>query len=850
MKKISLLLAMLMMVISGAWASIDTSKSYCLVEKTTGRYVAAGVSGAEGAFGLNASGTTGDQFTLTAGETEGTYTLATKSGKNFGTNGWNTADAAGTTWTVTEGTGDYAGYYTFYQTTPSNTGYLGYQSAHDPSLYVNCGTSDGIYFELKEVSTASVTYNFKFNGEQIATSTVDAVVGAAYPTPVLTLENTHTDAYTVSGTPEGTVPATGGTATITVTENLPFKVSTSLDDATWYTMTIGENKYYTYYEADSTSMALSRTTTTYADADLFCFMGNIVKGFTIYNKAAGEGKVLSSSSNPYDGNSGGSTYVTLQDKGTSGLCQTWDIQKSSNISGENGFYMAMHGLAANVRMNNRDGNLAFWNTGADAGSTFLVTELTESAAKTALRAAITSASAAIGTNPGYYSQSAVDDAQAVLDASTSTDDDYTTATTTLNNSMIMPEEGKVYQIVSALPGFETQQSEKKAMYANGTTMGWKKQTTDDASMYWTLAPVEGGYAMVNFFTNQYAGVQASQSATYPMSTEATVLTLTNLGSGQFNLKTTGSGYAMHAGDHSSGAGVSGNVIAWDGSSNSASAWYIVEGDEATATAAAKTTFATIQGHTLFQNVDDAVIVKAQEIGEIADINTAINAVNAIDPETATFAEMGACYAANAATINSLTAYGTLTDIVYTLKPGYGTLCLPCWGGWGTLTTDEFAAYTCSGLEDGSASTLALTALTEMNPKTPFIVENKTSDDITFEFIGWNKVTDDTKIFTSGLLTGTIAEMTAEDGTYVLQKQGDVTGFYQVAPGEEPTISAYHCYLTAPSTGARVLTFGGEATAISGLNANVNSKDGKFIQNGRMVIVKNGKKFNAAGQIVK
>ena len=72
---------------------------------------------------------------------------------------------------------------------------------------------------------------------------------------------------------------------------------------------------------------------------------------------------------------------------------------------ENGFYMAQKGFASN-RMNNRDGKLAYWNGGADNGSTFTVelrpssvAELTTLAAQAeALLAQIT-----IGEAVGQYS---------------------------------------------------------------------------------------------------------------------------------------------------------------------------------------------------------------------------------------------------------------------------------------------------------------------------------------------------------------------------------------------------------------------------------------------------------------
>ena len=44
------------------------------------------------------------------------------------------------------------------------------------------------------------------------------------------------------------------------------------------------------------------------------------------------------------------------------------------------------------------------------------------------------------------------------------------------------------------------------------------------------------------------------------------------------------------------------------------------------------------------------------------------------------------------------------------------------------------------------------------------------------------------------------------------------------------------------------TYGESATGITDINADSNKKDGKYLENGKIVIIKNGKKFNINGLV--
>ena len=149
MRKISSILTLLLLccsVIVQAAVSFDSSKKYYIIENTTGRYVASGVTGTQGYFGLKPTDQKGDKFTFTAVGDK--WTLQTYRGDNFGATTWNTANTS-TQWTIAEA-GD--GLYTFYQNSSGNPGYLNYQSNHDPSLYVDGGSSTVNKFRIVEAS--------------------------------------------------------------------------------------------------------------------------------------------------------------------------------------------------------------------------------------------------------------------------------------------------------------------------------------------------------------------------------------------------------------------------------------------------------------------------------------------------------------------------------------------------------------------------------------------------------------------------------------------------------------------------------------------------------------------------
>ena len=207
------------------------------------------------------------------------------------------------------------------------------------------------------------------------------------------------------------------------------------------------------------------------------------------------------------------------------------------------------------------------------------------AARAELQAAINNANATIGTNPGFKPEASIkpltEAAQAIHDDTNKTLEEIEAAITDLNTnvnavSIIMPEEGKTYQIISALPAFEQQQGHKKAMYDNGTQMRWGQLNTESRSFYWTFTASDDKYILQNVGTERYPGVQTKSNTAVPSQEGSNTVTLASLGSAQFTLTATGCTSALHAFGHTSGAGIDNYICVWTAGLNSASAWYIVE----------------------------------------------------------------------------------------------------------------------------------------------------------------------------------------------------------------------------------------------------------------------------------
>ncbi len=147
------------------------------------------------------------------------------------------------------------------------------------------------------------------------------------------------------------------------------------DGTTWYTIQIGQQGYVLADNGNANYIALNNTNLDIENpAQLWCFTGNEEEGYRIYNMQAGGSKVLAAPTQML-GNTGAGSHPTMQPVGNlpKGYTDLWKFADSDDLGSEDAAHAYMYeaGYESN-KVNNRDSKLAFWNGGADAGSTLQI----------------------------------------------------------------------------------------------------------------------------------------------------------------------------------------------------------------------------------------------------------------------------------------------------------------------------------------------------------------------------------------------------------------------------------------------------------------------------------------------
>jgi uncharacterized repeat protein (TIGR02543 family) len=144
---------------------------------------------------------------------------------------------------------------------------------------------------------------------------------------------------------------------------------------------------------------------------------------------------------------------------------------------------------------------------------------------------------------------------------------------------------------------------------------------------------------------------------------------------------------------------------------------------------------------------------------------------------------------------------------------YGTFCAPF-----TVALPESVKASIITAANGNELILEPVAGNVVLANTPVLVEASAAESLSVSGV-YAKGTP-----VAGLLTGVYENTLAPVGSYVLQKL-DKVGFYLVAEGNQPTVGANRCYLTVPAAGVKAFFLnGGDATGISGVDANVNADE--------------------------
>ncbi len=431
------------------------------------------------------------------------------------------------------------------------------------------------------VGQCTVNYSLVYKGVEKLTQTVTTFVGEDYPEITVALPYGVSAVKPTGVIEEGDLVEGAVTKTIELTVNLPFVAAADYASINnWYYLKIKDASYLSY-AAGLEYIDLANKSAVDAsnkDAYTWAFIGNPFDGFQVVNKAAGSGKILSSSTT-MNGESGEGTWPIMTETPVAEGNNTYWTLTATTANIANGFFMGQKDFANN-RMNNRSNKLAYWTGGADAGSTFTVEERDLSGAAE-LQAVIDQVEAFVaagvnaGTTVGYITSESVTNVATALQAAK----DAVASKTGCNEAQaalqaavaavetIQPEEGKFYTIQNIF-------TNKYMNVENGTGL----KVSDAVAMgnvFTFEAGQNGTFYMKNVERGSYVNTAlqhgyGQNSAAAANTQDAKVVTISNLGkNNQVSIVPNG-GATLHNDTNN------GNVVAWNGGVDSKSAWVISE----------------------------------------------------------------------------------------------------------------------------------------------------------------------------------------------------------------------------------------------------------------------------------
>ena len=234
--------------------------------------------------------------------------------------------------------------------------------------------------EKARAEVFAVVYHYQYNGVTVKSVTHEVTEGGSYPSADLSLY-----AVGYEGTPTGTVTAAGEfTITVTVDEAAyPFEFAATYAEIgnKWYNLIMhsnwntggGADKYRTYLggnNGETLAWGTQRSLTNPGDDYFWAFVGDPINGFSVVNRGAGEGYILSSN---------GTTNPLLKEAANlpDGYNTTWniatrkyDVTREGDYILEGAWFCLKHTNGQYMNANAGNGNVAFW-TDNDNGSAVL-----------------------------------------------------------------------------------------------------------------------------------------------------------------------------------------------------------------------------------------------------------------------------------------------------------------------------------------------------------------------------------------------------------------------------------------------------------------------------------------------
>lgn len=598
MKKITFMLALLTASTTGAFAGTFTTSD----DATSHVYAIKNVGGANGNYvcikgaGFNATKTEADniaRFKVEVGSVDGQYYLYcvsnnkyvsySSTNKNAGVVVFADDKASAKQWKIALESGQTEKY----DISPVDKTDIGWNWVGGVGNQLGFwNNDDGSSSWTFEAVVENVTVSLKFNSTEVDSKSYNYLpVGFVIPTPNYTTKASMVPETFVEGT----------TAyTINLAEDLPFVKSESFDKAKWYFMDMhsndtplasnGSNYMWTYVAADqdvTLPQMVMNNGTEFTDNMLWCFVGDVLNGFKIYNKAAGSTMTLRKAAT---GNSAAVMSAT-DDHNQFKLYPT-----TTNIA--NGFCFKLDGDDYYVNTQKPDGFeskvLRGWNE-ADGGSTcrvFAPNKFVADAARLYNNLYVKASelpAGAIGTNSYLEEGNNLETLKSQYAAATA--EGYTTEqvqalvetmkkvnAAAANETTV--EAGKYYRLYNA--------KDKKFLCVRATN---NAQMTTDASMgkavssVVTFADAENGRFLMK--------VEGKTFGKRIRNDQAITLEEDNSGAkGSYAVAHTGTtftfyDYASNVSDrsylHCNNAGGAGNVVGWDAQGViSPSYWHVIE----------------------------------------------------------------------------------------------------------------------------------------------------------------------------------------------------------------------------------------------------------------------------------
>ena len=410
--------------------------------------------------------------------------------------------------------------------------------------------------EARLVKEVDVTYNYYINGKLYASQVETQEINSEVEVPA--------QAFLTVVDYQGTIGKENCEITVNCTENLPFAVTTDLSNPVWQVVEM--HRYGTFrvwdYQANDNAVKVTDVAdkeNAVADNMLWCFTGNLIDGFKVYNKAAGTEVTLNATANnPMVGTASNGNDVWKLAKSTAtndpAACFT---NNGSNYMNQNGGQIKYHSAADN-------GSTCYFYNPADfvlaeyaSIETVPVGAVGSCILSEEMRASLQTANSAVEANP-----SDIEKVQALAEL----------VKGAKSANKVSMSAG--YYFVKATGGGNTAEWYLTHKVSDGQETLWAAAPSGglNADYVWKFETAENGYKMLCTNLNAYYNIKTATNGgdnnTYvniASAADAEELTLDDKGLAKFVIKNAGNENIRTEGN--------GQVNYWSGESNET--WYII-----------------------------------------------------------------------------------------------------------------------------------------------------------------------------------------------------------------------------------------------------------------------------------